>query len=174
MATTNGDDLWTPDAGDDYALTVDLAAFADTVQTGLNNRVKKSDMGAATYNIASNQVADASITANAATTVVPAQTNNSGFVISSAGTVFTVTPGYYNCSALIKLNTAGTGRCFVEIQVNGELVNRNTVFAPEDSYGVSAGFYVSAQSTVTVQFFKTTGGGANITGRVALMKLGAQ
>jgi len=32
MATTSPDDLWTPDTGDDYALTVDLAAFADTVQ----------------------------------------------------------------------------------------------------------------------------------------------
>ncbi len=38
MATTTPDNLWTPDSGDDYALTVDLAATADTVQTALNNR----------------------------------------------------------------------------------------------------------------------------------------
>lgn len=41
MATTSPDNIWTPDSGDDYALTVDLAATADTVQTGLNNRVSK-------------------------------------------------------------------------------------------------------------------------------------
>ena len=42
MATTSPDNLWTPDSGDDYALTVDLAATADTVQTALNSRLKAS------------------------------------------------------------------------------------------------------------------------------------
>lgn len=41
MATTSPDNIWTPDSGDDYALTVDLAATADTVQTALNNHVSK-------------------------------------------------------------------------------------------------------------------------------------
>lgn len=36
MATTSPDNIWTPDSGDDYALTVDLAATADTVQAALN------------------------------------------------------------------------------------------------------------------------------------------
>lgn len=36
MATTSPDDIWTPDSGDDYALTVDLGAMADTVQDALN------------------------------------------------------------------------------------------------------------------------------------------
>lgn len=36
MATTNPDEIWTPDSGDDYALTTDLAATADTVQIALN------------------------------------------------------------------------------------------------------------------------------------------
>ncbi len=36
MATTSPDNIWTPDAGDDYALTVDLAAMADTIQDALN------------------------------------------------------------------------------------------------------------------------------------------
>lgn len=35
MATTSPDNIWTPDSGDDYALTVDLAAMADTVQDAL-------------------------------------------------------------------------------------------------------------------------------------------
>lgn len=35
MATTSPDDIWTPDAGDDYALTTDLAAMADTVQDAI-------------------------------------------------------------------------------------------------------------------------------------------
>lgn len=35
MATTSPDDIWTPDAGDDYALTTDLAAMADTIQDAL-------------------------------------------------------------------------------------------------------------------------------------------
>jgi hypothetical protein len=37
MATTSPDNLWTPDTGDDFALTVDLAAFADTVQDALTD-----------------------------------------------------------------------------------------------------------------------------------------
>lgn len=36
MATTTPDEIWTPDSGDDYALTTDLAAMADTVQDALN------------------------------------------------------------------------------------------------------------------------------------------
>lgn len=40
MAVTSPDDIWTPDAGDDYALTTDLAAMADTIQDAItNNRV---------------------------------------------------------------------------------------------------------------------------------------
>jgi hypothetical protein len=38
MATTTPDNIWTPDSGDDYALTVDLAAMADTIQDALINR----------------------------------------------------------------------------------------------------------------------------------------
>lgn len=37
MAITSPDAIWTPDSGDDYALTVDLAATADTVQDALNS-----------------------------------------------------------------------------------------------------------------------------------------
>lgn len=36
MATTSPDNIWTPDSGDDYALTVDLAAMADSVQDAVN------------------------------------------------------------------------------------------------------------------------------------------
>lgn len=38
MATTSPDNIWTPDAGDAYALTTDLAALADTVQDALSIR----------------------------------------------------------------------------------------------------------------------------------------
>lgn len=38
MATTSPDNIWTPDGGDAYALTVDLAATADTVQDALNTK----------------------------------------------------------------------------------------------------------------------------------------
>ncbi len=41
MATTSPDNIWTPDSGDAYALTVDLASTADTVQEALNNQAKK-------------------------------------------------------------------------------------------------------------------------------------
>lgn len=37
MATTSPNNIWTPDSGDDYALTVDLAAMADTVQDAITN-----------------------------------------------------------------------------------------------------------------------------------------
>lgn len=37
MATTSPDNIWTPDAGDAYALTTDLAAMADTVQDALTD-----------------------------------------------------------------------------------------------------------------------------------------
>jgi hypothetical protein len=46
MAVTSPDNIWTPDAGDDYALTVDLAAMADTVQdaiTANNNDLRGLD-----------------------------------------------------------------------------------------------------------------------------------
>lgn len=36
MAVTSPDNIWTPDSGDDYALTVDLARMADDVQDALN------------------------------------------------------------------------------------------------------------------------------------------
>lgn len=40
MATTSPDNIWSPDSGDDYALTVDLAAMADTTQDAITaNRV---------------------------------------------------------------------------------------------------------------------------------------
>lgn len=42
MATTTPDNIWTPDSGDDYALTVDLAATADTVQAALTDIRTKS------------------------------------------------------------------------------------------------------------------------------------
>lgn len=38
MATTSPDEIWTPDGGDQYALTTDLAIFAGTVQDALNKR----------------------------------------------------------------------------------------------------------------------------------------
>lgn len=38
MAVTSPDNIWTPDSGDEYALTVDLAAMADTVQDAILNR----------------------------------------------------------------------------------------------------------------------------------------
>lgn len=37
MATTSPDNIWSPDSGDDYALTVDLAAMADTVQDAITS-----------------------------------------------------------------------------------------------------------------------------------------
>lgn len=49
MATTSPDNIWTPDGGDAYALTVDLAAMADTVQDALNKRsTVRSGAGAPT------------------------------------------------------------------------------------------------------------------------------
>lgn len=37
MATTTPDNIWTPDAGDNYALTTDLAAMADTIQDAITD-----------------------------------------------------------------------------------------------------------------------------------------
>lgn len=40
MVTTSPDNIWSPDSGDDYALTTDLAGMADTVQDAITaNRV---------------------------------------------------------------------------------------------------------------------------------------
>lgn len=36
MPVTSPDNIWTPDSGDDYALTVDLARMADDIQDALN------------------------------------------------------------------------------------------------------------------------------------------
>lgn len=38
MALTSPDNIWTPDSGDGYALTQDLASFADTIQDALEVR----------------------------------------------------------------------------------------------------------------------------------------
>lgn len=45
MATTSPDNIWTPDAGDDYALTTDLAAMADTIQDAFTARPKNYRTG---------------------------------------------------------------------------------------------------------------------------------
>lgn len=48
MATTSPDNIWSPDAGDDYALTTDLAAMADTVQDAITaNKTDFSGLDAA-------------------------------------------------------------------------------------------------------------------------------
>lgn len=58
MAVTSPDEIWSPDSGDQYALTTDLAAMADTVQDGLNRRVKfRKGAGVPTV-IASDREAD--------------------------------------------------------------------------------------------------------------------
>jgi len=36
MATTSPDNIWTPDSGDNYALTTDLAATADSIQDAIS------------------------------------------------------------------------------------------------------------------------------------------
>ena len=43
MTTTAGDSIWTPDSGDAYALSVDLAAMADTIQVGLDRRLRANE-----------------------------------------------------------------------------------------------------------------------------------
>lgn len=45
MATTTPDNIWTPDSGDDYALTTDLAAMADTIQDALNTKADSTQSG---------------------------------------------------------------------------------------------------------------------------------
>lgn len=48
MAVTSPDNIWTPDAGDDYALSTDLAAMADTVQDAITaNKVNLAGLDAA-------------------------------------------------------------------------------------------------------------------------------
>lgn len=44
MATTTPDNIWTPDSGDDYALTTDLATTADTIQAALTDIRGKNGM----------------------------------------------------------------------------------------------------------------------------------
>lgn len=172
MATTSPDNIWTPDSGDDYALTVDLAATADTVQTALNSRVSTANQGAATYSFVSAGVPDNQTISSAATTVAPGETNNSGFVTSITGTAFTLAPGYYSCTANVNLGTASTGRSLVELFLGGGQLIRNTVTAPEDKYGTSASFYLANPGTLTVQFLKNTGSATNVTGRIGIVKTG--
>lgn len=45
MATTSPDNIWTPDAGDDYALTTDLATMADTIQDAITTLRGLSNVG---------------------------------------------------------------------------------------------------------------------------------
>lgn len=52
MVTTS-DGIWTPDSGDQYALTTDLAATGASIQTALNNRAGHSGTTASRNNFTS-------------------------------------------------------------------------------------------------------------------------
>jgi hypothetical protein len=67
LALTTPDEIWTPDTGDDYALTTDLAATADTIQDAING-LRTEFRGFA--QAARNTVGGQSLTPSQMTTVV--------------------------------------------------------------------------------------------------------
>lgn len=84
MAVTSPDNIWSPDAGDDYALTVDLAAMADTVQDAID-----SVRGGTGSRRGTNTERDAS----APTTGDLWVSTNDGYVYRWSGTTWLYAPG---------------------------------------------------------------------------------
>jgi hypothetical protein len=90
MATTSPDNIWTPDSGDDYDLTTDLAATADTIQSALNNRIRlRRGTGAPSSGLGS--VGDAYLDENSGATWFKGGVNSGWFIAAQYASWTTLT-----------------------------------------------------------------------------------
>lgn len=153
MATTSPDNIWTPDSGDDYALTVDLAATADTVQDALNKIPARSGLSV-----------DMPAAGNEGNTYYATDTNRSWF--DNGSTWLSNDPGMH----LIRPSgvTSSSGGT-ITLASNGQI---NFSSIPAGSYfGFTGGFssrfssyliHYSMTGSVTAVSYRLSAGGSNI------------
>lgn len=125
MATTSPDNIWTPDAGDDYALTTDLAATADTIQAALNT-VRTDVVAQVTAGRVVLNAGAATTIPNTVATVVAFPTPGAlPAGMSWASNQMTITGaavGRYRLSVSGRWQTNGTGYRQLTIQQNGSAI----------------------------------------------------
>jgi len=173
MATTSPDNLWTPDAGDDYALTVDLAAFADTVQNALNSF--RNPPNVVVYDYSRPSAGDSSvITDNISLSVNATESSGTNFVSSVNGGIVTLPAGVYDISFLIRFGAPGVGRQFAEFIRPSPvvLIARGSAAAGEDSVSMSwTGYNLPTGGDISFRFLKATGNTQNVVGKVSIKKI---
>lgn len=173
MATTSPDNLWTPDAGDDYALTVDLAAFADTVQNALNTF--RNPPNVVSYNYSRPSAGDSSvITDNISMTLNSSESSGTNFVTSVSGGNITLPAGIYDISFLIRFGAPGVGRQFAEFIRPSPVVllARDSAPAGEDSVSMARQAYrLPSGGDIFFRFYKATGNTQDVTGNVTIRKI---
>jgi hypothetical protein len=87
--------------------------------------------------------------------------------VSSSASGITLIEGEYDITMTYVIGAASTGRCFLQMVVNNQIV-RCPVGAGEDTFSGSANFWVgSGGATIQLSVFQTTGG--NQTGTVSVL-----
>ena len=99
----------------------------------------------------------------------PVSASSSSNVTSAVGTTvsgFTaILAGVYTVTIRCSIGTLATGRSLVSILNNGTATEYRGNTSADDQMASTAEFYMTAGSTVTFQFFQTTGATQTITGR---------
>lgn len=119
MATTSPDNIWTPDSGDDYALTVDLARMADDIQDALNSRAARNPAALVGLNKGTTVVPSGGFASLNTSSGVGTNLRNNGFTYG-VGQILVPTPGLYSITVQVSFpaNANGTQRG-VRISVDG-------------------------------------------------------
>jgi hypothetical protein len=105
-------------------------------------------------------------------------TNDEAFVTMAATSGNTLTlaePGIYDISYQVAIVAATTGAAFAEINTPGQTLARDTVSAPDNvlSAAINGFVVVTPNTTISFRVRKTTGGTANITGRIRVTRTGS-
>ena len=173
--TPNG--RWSPDDGDDWDLTIDLAAMAISDETATTNEINsavaplKSDV--ATYSYTSPAVPDGVLTNSFTLVPVSAGTTSSAFITSITGSKLTLNKGLYTHSFSVSVGSVpATGRSFAEA-TSPSFTNRSSVPVGEYRTTASGTFYIGTDGTVvTFSVQKQVGGVSIVAGHLCIAKIG--
>lgn len=128
----------------------------------------------ATFTYLSNGVPDATLIGSGLLTAVGTETNDAGFITAITGSRLTLQAGLYSFAFSMALGAgvSAAGRTFVEALGAG-LSQRGNAPIGEDRWGVSGVYYAPTDGVnVTFNVFKTTGGLANLSGHLRVVRLG--
>lgn len=128
----------------------------------------------ATYSFLSNGVPDGVLLGSGLLTQIGAETNDPSFVMSVTGSALRLKMGLYSFGFSMHLGSgvSATGRTFVEANT-ATMVQRSNAPIGEDRFSVAGVYYAPADNTeVKFQVFKTTGGLANLSGHLRVVRLG--